>query len=121
TNDRNALEAKQRGAAVFGIIQTSTKSTKGSFREDVANFGSYRFFQFLAEHRCERLDQSLAQLQCNISGEAVAYDDVDFTFENVSTFAVPNKIDRRLFQRFERFFREFVSFRVLFPDGEQAH
>src|SRR5436190_12675668 len=120
TDNGNSLDAKQRSAAEFGIIQTPLERAKRVLRENSADLCRKSAVQFLAEHFDERFEQSFAEFQRDVSRETIADNHVDITFEDVSTFDVANEIDGSKPQGFECFLRQLVPFRVFFTDGEQT-
>src|SRR6187549_3439263 len=119
-HDGDSFYSKQRCTAVFRVIETASESVECVLCEDVSNLGGERLLKFLAEHRPECFDKTFAEFQADVAGETIAHDDIDFAFEDVAAFDVPNKIDWRTLQILERFLGQLVSFRVLFADGQQS-
>ena len=76
------------------------ESSKCILSEDVSNLCGKRLLEFLAEHRAERFDQTFAEFQADIAGEAVAHNNIDFAFENISSFDISDEIDRRALEDF---------------------
>src|SRR5207302_1731532 len=89
--------------------------------QNVADLSLNGLAQFLSEHGGKRFDQAFAQLERDVAGEAIADNDVDFTFENVPAFHVTDKVQRRQLEGLERLFGQLVSLCVLFADGQQTN
>ena len=75
----------------------------------------------MAKHGAKGFDQTLAQLQRDISGKSVADDHIDIALEDVASLHISDEVDRSPFQRLERFFRKLIALGILFADRQQTH
>src|SRR5262245_61273229 len=85
-HDGDSLDSKQWCTAVFRVIEAASESVERVLGEDVSNLSRKSLLKFLAEHTAERFDETFAKLEAHITGEAVADNHINFTFENVSSF-----------------------------------
>src|SRR5580658_8872552 len=97
-DDGDSPDSEQRRPAVFGIIGAFAELVESALGESISQLGRQAAFNRFFQHAAEMLHHSLADLQSDISDEAVADDHVHVSAKNVAAFHVADKIEGRLLQ-----------------------
>src|SRR5579884_3629689 len=92
-DDGYSVDTEQRRTAILGIIQPLSEIVKGVVRQNCADFCLDRFAQLLTQHGAKGFDQSFAQFEHDIAGEAIVDDHVHVTPEYITSFDVADEID----------------------------
>ena len=90
-DDGDTVDAKERRAAVLGVIDAAAEAPKRTPRQERSNPHGDRTRQLLAQERFHHLDDTLADLQRHVPGEPVADDDVCLAAVDVAGLDVADK------------------------------
>ena len=119
-DDAHALDAQQRRAAVFGVVEPLLEIGKRLARQQKSNLAADRRLQRLLQQEAHRLHHAFGNLQRDVADEAVANQHVGLAVVKVAAFDVADEIHRQLFDQLVGFASKLVALALFFADGKQA-
>ena len=119
SDDRHAVQADERRAAVFGIVQAAVSLTQGFLTEQISETAREIFLERFFQHLPGKAGDAFHGFERHVAGKAIADDDVDFAVENIASLDVANIAERQLGEQLARRPRELVPFAFLFTNRQQ--
>src|SRR5690242_10233835 len=120
-DDGDALDAQQRKAAVFPVVQLLEEALERGLHEPAAELraqvGQERALQPLAHH----LRHALGALEDDVAYEAVAGDDIEAAVPDIAAFGVADEVEVHAPQALRRFQRDGRALGILLAHAQQAH
>jgi hypothetical protein len=94
TYDRDALNAQQRSPAVFSIVQALFEFLKRGPGQHSPGFCLDGRLKLMFQEAHYKFEDALAHRESDVSGEAIADNNVHLTGVHVAAFNVPNEVER---------------------------
>ena len=95
----DALDAEERGAAVFRVVHAAAKRLEHGLEQSVSHPMADALLDFPREEQAEGVGQTFADLERDVADEPVADDDIRRAQEDVPAFEVPDEGKARAFEK----------------------
>src|SRR5512134_2749515 len=119
-DDACAVDAEQRGPAVFVIVRPLFEVPNSRLEHQVSDPSCRDIRDLPLEHLQDRLGQTFADLERNVAGKPIADNNVRSAGKDILAFDIADEIDAGLSDELECLFCEFVAFYILLADAQEA-
>src|SRR6266513_3204016 len=120
-NNADAVDAEKGTAAILFVICFALNGSNGVPREVRAGFSQRCAHELMLEPLKHCYRDRFARFQDYITNEAVAYDNFNRVFKEMTAFYIANEVKRTWSQHLEHFLGEFGALHILVAERDQAN